>query len=251
MAIADTDIKWYGSALMPEDDTTEDGGGAIDATTKIEFTDITPAGLVEMVSSEAGDTTQTVTIYGRNSAGELISQAKTLNGVTPVDFTLTWERILKAVMSATATGTVTIRKDGDAGNLITMEPGITEVRRLHYAAFAEESGGAERNYYEKIFAKNTHGTLTLTSAVVSEYADPSVVEAFAVESSLDGTDVNTGQTRLQAPSGYTFNSSSKDVANSGNLTAGSAQGIWMRLTLAAGTAPAKTTVTMRVTGQTT
>ena len=252
MPIAEADLKWYGSAVMPDDDTVTQIGGAIATTKKVEFTDITPAGLIEMVSSNAGDTTQTVTLYGRNASGVLISEVKTLNGLTVVDFTLTWERLLKAVMSATAVGTVTIRKDAAGGDLMILEPGLTEVRRLFYSALAEEVGGAERNYYEKIFVKNTHGSLTLTSSVITEDADPSTVCSFDTVTILDGNDDNgVGNNRQVAPVRYVFDSAAKDVANSGNLTFGSAQGIWMELTLAAGLAPAKTSVTMKVTGNTT
>lgn len=252
MAIADTDLLFYGSADMPDDDSNLEIGGAIDETVKIEFTDIDAAGAVEAVSSDGGDTSQTITLYGRNEAGELISSAKTMNGVTPVDFDGTFERLLKVTLSGVGAGTITVRKDGDAGDLMVLEAGITEIRRIFYSALAEESGGSERKYYEKIFAKNAHGTLTLTSAVITENADPSGKCAFDLESSLDGTDTNgAGNNRQVAPGGYSFDSAAKNVANSQNLSAGSAQGIWMELTLAAGTAPAKTSVTMRLTGNST
>jgi hypothetical protein len=218
----------------------------------MEFTDITPSGTIEALSSAGGDTTQTITLTGRNVAGELISSAKTLTGITPVDFVGTFERILKVVLSGTCAGTVTVRKTSAGGDLVIMVPGLTQVRRIFYAALAEEAGGAARKYYEKIFVKNTHATLSLTSSVVSEFADPSTVCAFALEASLDGTDTNgAGNNRQVAPGGYVFNSTAKNVVNSQNLTAGAAQGIWMELSLVAGLAPAKTSVTMRLTGNST
>lgn len=246
MSIVAGDLKYFGSAVMPDDDTTGSVGGAIDLTKKVGFTDITPAGLVEMVSTSAADTTQTVTLYGRNAVGTLINETKTLNGVTPVDFTLTFERIMKTVMSATATGTVTVRKDGAAGDLITLEPGITQVRKPHYNAAAPVAGNIK--YYEKIFVKNTHATLTLSSSVIQEYSDPSGKEAFGLEDALD--DTHTVANRLTAPAAMTFNSSNKNVANSQNLTAGSAQGIWIELSLASTDVPTKTTYTPRCEGST-
>jgi len=255
MPITSADLKWYGSAIMPDDDTVTNIGGAIDTSKKIEFTDISPADTVQVHSTAAGDTTQTVTITGRNPAGELVSEALALNstdGTVWVSGSQTFERILKVVISAAHTGTIEVRETTSAEVIVTMEPGILEVRRLFYAALAEESGGATRNYYEKIFVKNEHSSLTLTSSVISEQADPSGVCAFALEGTLDGTDTNgAGNNRQVAPAGYTFDSTAKNVANSQNLTAGSAQGIWMQLTLAAGTSPAKTSVTMRITGNTT
>lgn len=250
MSIQASDIKAYGSAVMPDDDSVNNIGGAIDTSKKVEFTDIAPAGTVEMSSDNAGDTTQSVTVYGRNNAGELVNEAKTLNGTTWVAFTTTFERILKVVMSAAATGTVTIRETGPGDDLVTMEPGITEVRRPFYNASAPASG--TRKYYEKIFFKNDHATLTLTSAVIKENADPSGKIAFALETSLDGTDTNGGGNNRQvAPSGYTFDSADKNVANSQNHSAGSAQGVWMELSLAAGDPAQNTTYTLREEGNST
>lgn len=247
MSIAASELKFYGSAVMPDDDTTSNVGGAIDTAKKVEFTDISPSGLVEMLSSAGGDTTQTVTIYGRNAAGELINEGKTLNGTNVVDFTSTFERILKVVMSATATGTVTIRKDGAAGDLVTLEPGITQVRRPFYNAAVPLSG--TKDYYEKIFGKNTNSTLTLTSAEIKEQADPSGKVTFGVAGTLDDSATTTN--RLTAPAGITFDSADKNVANGGNLTAGSAQGIWLKLSLTSTDTATKTTYTTRLEGMTT
>lgn len=252
MSIIASELIAYGSASMPDDDTPQNIGGAIDTSIRIAFTDLTVAGLVEVVSSNAGDTTQTVTVYGRNAAGELISEVKTLNGTTPVDFTSTFERLLKAVINASHTGTVTLRKDGAAGDLMVFEPGVLQIRRPFYNAAAEASGGSQRKYYEKVFFKNTNGSLTLTGAVIAEQADPTGNVAFALESSLNGSDTNGASNNRQvAPGGYTFNSTTKNVANSQNLTSGAAQGIWLELTLAAGAAAADSSFTLRCSGNTT
>lgn len=251
MPIVATDIIAYGSASMPDDDTPTGIGGAIDLTTRIVFTDITPAGLVEVVSSSASDTTQTVTLYGRNAGGTLISDVQTLTGTTAVDFSGTFERILKIVMSATAVGTVTIRKDGAGGDLADLEPGVTDIRRPFYNASADVSGGSARDYYEKVFFKNTHGTLDLTTATIAEQADPSGFVTFDLESTLDGTDTNGAGNRQTHTGGYTFDNTTKDVANSQSLTSGAAQGCWLKLALAAGQAAQNTSWTARVSGATT
>jgi len=57
--------------------------------------------------------------------------------------------------------------------------------------------------------------------------------------------------RRTDPGGLTFDSATKNVANSQNLTAGSAQGIWIKLTLAAGDAAQKTSYTLRASGSST
>jgi len=251
MAVSATDIVVYGSATMADDDVTTQIGGAIDTTVRLVFTDISPAGLIEVVSSNAGDTTQTLTVYGRNSAGELISEAKTVNGLSVIDFTTTFERLLKATLSGAGAGTITLRKDGNAGDLMVFEAGVTEIRRPFYNAVAEGSGGAQRTYYEKVFFKNNNGTSSLTNAVISEFADPTTKVTFDLESSLNGTDDNGGGNNRQvAPGGYTFDSAAKDVANSKNHSPSSAQGVWLKLTLDPGDLATNSYYTLRETGET-
>ena len=250
MSIQPDEIKLYGSAVMPDDDSTTNIGGAVDLTKKVEFTDISPQGTVEAVSSNSGDN-QTLTIYGRNPAGEIVSEAHALNGTTVVSFSTTFERILRAVLSAAAAGTVTIRESGGGDDLITMEPGITEVRRPFYNASTPSSG--TREYYEKVFFRNESSEgLTLTNAVIKETSDPSGKIDFALESTLDGNDTNgSGNNRQVAPSGYTFDSNDKNVANNQNHTANASQGVWLRLTLGSGDAAMKTTYTLSEEGTST
>lgn len=251
MSIVASEIIAYGSASMPDDDTPTGIGGAIDTTTRVVFTDITPSGAIEMTSSSASDTTQDVTITGRNAGGTIITDTQTVSGTGDVNFTGTFERILKISMDATAVGTVTIRKNGDAGDLATLEPGVTDIRRPFYDAAADVSGGSARDYYEKIFFKNTNATLDLTNSTIAEQADPSTFVTFALESSLDGTDTNGAGNRQTHTGGYTFDNTTKNVANSQSLTSGSAQGVWLKLSLAAGEAADNTSWTARVTGTTT
>jgi hypothetical protein len=251
MPIVAGDIVAYGSASMPDDDTPTGIGGAIDTSIRVVFDDIVATDEIEILSSAAGDTTQDVTIYGRNAAGELVSDSATLNGTTPVTVAGTaFERILKIIVSAAHTGTVTVRDQDTDTTIAAIESGVLEIRRPFYDAAADASGGSQRDYYEKIFFKNNHGSLTLTSAVIKEQADPSTNVDFALESSLNGTDTNGAGNRQTHTGGYTFDSTDKNVANSQNLTAGSAQGCWMRLRLAAGAAAQNTSVTMRVSGNT-
>lgn len=250
MPIVDSDIIVYGSAVMAEEDTTTNIGGAIDTSIRIVFTDIDATGIVEMVSSAAGDTTQTVTVYGRNAAGELFNDAKTCNGTTVVDFTGSFERIMKVTVGASHTGTITIRKDAAAGDLMDIEPGVLEVRRPFYDVAADVGGGSARTYYEKIFFWNDHATLSLTNATIAEQADPSGNLEFDLATGLGDTGDNGAFTRQTAPGGYTFDGTTKNVANSQNHTAQAGQAVWLKLSLAAGASAAKTTYTLRESGTT-
>jgi hypothetical protein len=324
MAILLSDLKYLGSATMPDSDTPTNIGGAIAVATKIIFTEV--SGLFQAVSSAGGDTTQTVTVYYRDNAGTLSNEVKTLTGTSPVTYSASFERILKAIKSATTTGdvcveaqtakrtgtaqagdTVSITLDASAsavddfytGMVIRLTGGtgsgqireiykydgtgkvayvnrtwtapdgtttfriaegivfdkspseVTEARRLFYDALADAPGGSTKTYYDKFFIKNTHGTLALTDSTVAEISDPSGDVTFALETTLDGTGGNGGgNNRQTAPSSGigSFDSSTKNVANAQSLTAGSAQGVWAKLTLAAGAAAQKTSWTVRIQG---
>jgi len=250
MPIVAADIVAYGSATMPDDDTPTNIGGAISLVKRVVFTDIVATDEIEILSSSSSDTVETITVHGRNAAGELVNDVATLAGVSVVLITGTaFERVLKIIKSATTVGTVTIRDQDTDTTIATMEPALLEIRRPFYDAAADASGGSTRTYYDKIFFKNNHGSLTLTSAQVLEQADPQTVVAFFLPATLDDTGDNGAFNRQTAPAG-TFDSTAKNVANSQNLTAGAAQGCWLELTLTAGLGAQNTTVTMRVSGNT-
>lgn len=333
MSVTEQDIEVYGSAVMAENDDPQTNGigGAIDTSVKMCFEDLTGAHIganVAVVAHAAGASTN-VTVYGRNAAGELISETKALNGSTIVPMTsnTAWNRLLKAVKvtdpdknaaviavgyvhSGTAqAGTTTsltlaagasatdnayqfkvIRiVDGSAagslaeitsyngtskianvkpawsgsigtpqysihdGMMLDSHPAeILTVRRPFYNAAADVASGSARTYYEKMFVKNNHATLALTTAVIKEYSDPTANITFALEQSLDGAGYNgSNYTRQQAPAaGVTaFDSTDKNVYNSQNHSAGSAQGVWLKLSLAAGASANNSYYILRETGQ--
>ncbi len=249
MPIVAADIIAYGSASMPDDDTPTAIGGAISLVKRVVFTDIVATDQIEFLSTEVADS-MNLTIYGRNAAGELVNEVNAVNGVTVVTTTIALERVLKIILASAATGAITVRDQDTDTEIALLEIGVTEIRRPFYDAAADASGGSTREYYDKIFFKNTHGSLTLTSSQILEQADPQTVVAFALESTLDGTDTNGAGNRQTHTGGYTFNSTAKNVANSQNLTAAAAQGCWLQLTLTAGLGAQNTSVTMRVSGNT-
>lgn len=251
MSVLATDLIVYGSANMPEANGTT-SGGAIDLTCKIVFTDIAATDSVKFQSSNAGDT-MNITVTGRSAAGAIVSETKALTGTTlTAATTQTFERILKIVLASVAAGTVTITRNTGGTTIATMEPGITSVRRLFYDAAADASGGASRDFYEKVFVKNTNGTTTLTNSQIAENADPTGNITFDLEGSINGTNsvvdrLNTAPTSMLG----TFSNTTKTVPGGGNLAAADKIGVWLKLTLAAGTAATKSTWTMRTTGTTT
>lgn len=67
-------------------------------------------------SSNAGDSTQTITIYGLNADGEPQSETIALAGTAWVEGVASWSRVLGATLSGTTLGTVTV---GDADAALT------------------------------------------------------------------------------------------------------------------------------------
>lgn len=251
MNVSASDIVIYGSANMPEVDGAT-AGGAIDTTVRVlpDSASLynTLNDTVEVLSSASGDTTQTVTVYGRNSGGTIISEVINLNGTTVANGATTFERIEKIVVSGTHTGTITVRKATGDNLIVSIEPGVLTIRRPFYDVSADVSGGSQRKYYEKVFVKNNNGTNALLGATIQENSDPSNKTAFALAGSVN--DSGSVANRQTAPGGLTFNSSDKTVPGT-DLAAGSAIGVWFELTLPAGDPATKTTYTLRITGSTT
>lgn len=250
MSVTAAELIAYGSANMPIDDSST-YGGAIDTTNKVLFTDIASTGTVTVVSSAAGDTTQTVTVTGRLASGVIDTDIISLNGTTPVAGAKNFERILKVLVSASHTGTITVTKTSGGATIGTLESGILILQRLFYNAFAEASGGSTKNYYEKIFLKNTNATLALLGAAVVESADPSGLLTFTLENAQGGT--TSKSNRLTVPaSGETSNSATFDGASKAvpgtDIAAGAAIGVWVKLTLVAGAASAKSTYSLTLSG---
>ena len=137
---------------MPDDDTPVDIGSAIDTSRKPIFQRLDADGNVQVVSSAAGDTTQTVTVTGRKPSGAVISEGKTLTGLTPVPMTVetTWERLLKGIKSATAAGdvaieAVTAKHSGTAAaggaDTITLDAGASAVNGFYVRYLIRITGG--------------------------------------------------------------------------------------------------------------
>ena len=254
MSVASTDLVIYGSANIP---TTDSGtmGGAIDTTVRYIFDSSslanTLADTLEVLSSAAGDNTQTVTVYGRSSAGSIVNEVFTLAGTTVQNGATTFQTILKVVVSASHTGTITVRKATGDTTVVAIETGVLTVLRPFYNVSSDVSGGSTRNFYEKVFFKNNHATLSLLSAVVSEQADPQGLITFDLEDAVN--DNNSVASRLNtAPTGMlgSFDSSSKNVPGT-DLAAGSKIGVWLKLTLPAGNAAVLDTLTLRIAGSST
>jgi len=257
MSIASTDLVFYASLNMPESDSTT-SGGAIDIDTRVIFTDISAADTVEIVSDNAGDITQTVTVTGRRADGVIVSDALALNGVTVVTSTETFERILKVVMSADAAGIVTMRKQSDNVTIGDIPVGERGFRRMFYdaTAYASGSGSGTKKLYEKVFLKSNHTSLALLNAAIELTSDPSAIITFRLEDALN--DTGSSANRLTEPTGLDANSWD-DAAKSlpggylGDATTSTEDemGVWAEMTLVEALASSKSLFSLTVTGSST
>lgn len=240
----------YGSVNMPEADGLT-AGGAITGNIKVVFDNAdktnVPSGQLGLNSSLAGDTSQ-VWFYGRNAGGNLINEMVTTNGITTVSGTLVYERLLKVAATGTGfhNGTLTVR-DFQNQTVVTLESGIHSVRRPFYGVSAEAAGGANKDYYEKVFLKNSDSTYALLGAQLHETSDPSNKIVFALSNAQNDTEtvasrLNTAPTLVSAFSGL-----GKSVPGT-DLNAGSGIGVWLKLTLNAGDVAAKTFYTIQASG---
>jgi hypothetical protein len=101
MSVLISDLRWYGSANMPEADGAT-VGGAIDFTKRVELADIAASGLFDAVSSSASDTATKIAYSARDTTGVVVSETLTLTGTTKVAGTKTVERLLAAVTTGGA-----------------------------------------------------------------------------------------------------------------------------------------------------
>ena len=107
MSVTPNNIVAYGSVNMPEADGVA-VGGAVDFTKRVAFYDIILAGTVDVVSSSASDTATKMQVTGRDPTGVIQTPAAvTLTGTTPATGSQTFERLLAAVITGGAIGSLT------------------------------------------------------------------------------------------------------------------------------------------------
>jgi hypothetical protein len=259
MSVASGDLIFYGSNYMAEDDTTVQGSG-IDINTRVVFDSSTlanaPAGPVGVVSSLTTDTGVYVDIYGRNTAGSIVSGTITVSGNVISSGTTSFERIMKIIQRPGHSGTITIQ-DQNSSIIATMVSGISQIRRPFYNVASDIEGGSVRYFYEKIFVKNNNETYALLGTTISEVSGGIAgsidfdLEKYCTDNASYGS--NTSTNRLTAPSATgvqvgTFDSVAKTLLQDTDLRPSGAVGVWLKLTLGAGVVPSKSTYTMSVSG---
>ena len=133
---------------------------------------------VTVVSSAAGDTTQTITIYGTitGATTTVTSETLTLNGTTDVDSTITtWQNILAVELSAATTGNIEVSETTGGAEITTLTAATT-------SAGIEEI--TTTNAYGLIPRHDADGASSAPVALVGTGVDGS---ALSVVDALNGT----------------------------------------------------------------
>lgn len=145
---------------------TKDTAGAQGAA----VTALSGASVIEVLSSSAADTSQTVTIYGLDGSGDLISESVVLAGTTEVPTSAIYTTFIGALLSATTAGTVTIREEADSSDLGTITTGnLTLGLALHEACFVQGSKyvAVSCDTVETVFLRGLSDTGVLQTEVVA------------------------------------------------------------------------------------
>jgi hypothetical protein len=248
--VAATDIIAYAAQSHPQNDSGAVGGG-IDPLMRVTFTDLGSADDLEALSADAGDTTTSITVRGRDAGGVLVVESKTLNGTTPVVLSTLGiiERVETIQLSGPALGAVTIRRSPSGATVATIPINEIGVRRVFAFSFAHP--GIAKNYYEKVFIKNAHSVRTLNNAVISESGDPTGLVTFVPSAIIN--DIAIANSRITAPD--VADTLDPDVFDNNNkyvpglsLDPDDAIGVWVKLNVAAGLAPFKNTYQLTLSG---
>jgi hypothetical protein len=255
MSLSGTDFALKCSASRPKDDTST-SGGAKDPDVRPSFTQLAANDDLEAVSSSASDTTPTMTVDARKPDGVIeISTATTLTGTSAVQIaglSPTDERVLEAMLSADAVGTVTLRRRPGGATIADIPPGE---RGIHCLFYNSASKAVVTRRYEKVFWENTHGTLALSEAKIRLTSDPAAVLKIAVEdakgdsSSLSNRLESDAENAHTTSLGLTFVDDNVQQSVPANfLGAGESIGVWLQMSLGVDQAPVRNTGTLEIAG---
>lgn len=245
MPVAASDLKYYCSASMPEDDVSASGGN-IDTLAVIANFIMASASAIKLKSTNAGDT-MNVTVYGRNAAGAAINETKALTGTTvTAAFTNSFERVNKITIASAPAGIVSILMNDGTTVVVDIPAGKTSGRRFFPNAASEGSG---TNRYEKGWVKNEHASIDLISANLRLTADPSEDANHDIQIGLAGAANQSVANRKTAPSSVSFVDENVDISLA-TIPFGTSEEFWVRQTLGANATANKSTFTVEVAGQT-
>ena len=229
-------------------------GGPVDPSMRAMLTDIAANDDLEVLSSDAGDTTVPFTIRALDPSGNTVVQTATLNGTTAVIFSSLGviERVEEAFLSTPALGDITVRRSVGGATVAVIPAGERGFRRIFRRAYSHPDNA--KDYYEKIFVRNIHTYYTIANVSVEEDTDPTGFLTFALAASLDDEAFSTSRLTspavadLQDPD--TFDASLKMIPCEGsNLDPEASCGIWLKMAVPAAEPVFKDTYTLEIAGE--
>lgn len=243
MPLTSDDLVLYASQNMPTDDTSQ-SGGAIDTTMRMLSVRMTATSSIELVSD--GADTRQATVTARRPDGTVASETLTLNGTTPVQTSESYESLLRVILSSTSPDrTVTVSQVSPSQVLHRIAPGERGATSVFVNAASDSA--QETHRYEKVFWKNIHSSAALLEATVMLAADPAGTIQVGLEGVKDGS--GSVPNRKTAPDGVDFVDDNVPLpVPGGQLNAGEAIGVWVRLDLRALHPPVRSRFTLRISG---
>ena len=160
------------------------------------------------------------------------------------------ERVTKVELASAAIGTITVRRSV-AGATVRVIPATERGFLMPFRKTASATGSTV-NVYAKGFWKNTHASLSLTTAKVKQNADPDARITHLLAAAVN--DAATSTNRITAPAVAdtqdpdTFDDTDKTVPGT-DLASLAAIGTWFRLQLPAADPPPRTTYPSELAGE--
>lgn len=250
MSLQSSDLVFYASQNMPEDNYSLTGG-AINTNVRVAFDDIANVDTIDVYSTNA-TLNGTLTVDGVDANNDLISENFTLAGETVVAGTSLFKNVWRVYYpDAAHTGSIYVEDNSTSTNICILEDYVTGIVRIFYNSLADYFGGSARTFYDKIFVKNNHATATLVGAQVVEQAEGLYdVVSFGVENSFNT--VQTIADRTTAPTGVaSYGAGPTSLVENTNLGPGVTQGIWLKLDTQPGDPPIHSHYAIKITGRTT
>ena len=169
MSVSPKDIYYHLPATRADDDDTKDIGGAIDKTGKMSFKQLGATGILKARSESAADTTQDLTPYGRNTAGEKINEVLSLNGQSEVDGSTSFKALMKVLKDAECAGAVAVYSsqgqvtgtaDSGSTDSMVLEAADDEVEDFYKGCVIITTAGTGDNQIREALYSRTDGTNT-------------------------------------------------------------------------------------------
>ena len=115
MSVIPSDLAIYGSANMPEADGVT-VGGSVDFTKRVDFSDVSPSGTLDAVSSVGGDGSTIIKYAVRDPSGAIqtVNQPLQSTATNPATGTQSAERLLYALVSGAGSNGPTTPPSGTA-----------------------------------------------------------------------------------------------------------------------------------------